>query len=83
MIATSTVPWEERNPAARPSKGSGTGWCQVCGQSVPAGMSVCYGCDVEMGVGDWPYRPRRQADLPRRFLGLRRSGRRFRHSPRS
>ena len=70
MIATSTVPFEGRQSDSKSRGGTNTCWCQICGQSVPFGVSVCYGCDVEMGVGDWPSRPRRQADRPVTFRGF-------------
>ena len=70
MIVASTVPFEDLEEV-QPAKGrTSTHWCQICGQAVPAGVSVCYGCDVEMGVGDWPTRPRRQADRPITFRGF-------------
>jgi len=70
MIATSTVPFEDYQTDSKPSGKTCTQWCQICGQSVPPGVSVCYGCDVEIGVGDWPSRPRRQADRPVTFRGF-------------
>jgi hypothetical protein len=70
MIAASTVPFEDHDAASKPSSRTSTQWCQICGQSVPHGVSVCYGCDVEMGVGDWPSRPRRQADRQVTFRGF-------------
>jgi len=41
--------------------------CEICGSIVPEGFTVCYGCDLELSVGEWPQRPRRHAyDLGQR-----------------
>lgn len=77
MIVTSNVPFNNRDTDVKARTSTKTRWCQTCGQPVPPSVSVCYGCDVEMGVGDWPIRPRRQANFPGRFRGLRRMPKRL------
>lgn len=70
MIATPTVSLEDRGTTLTPDRTAGTHGCRICGQAVPRGVSVCYGCDVEVGVGDWPNRPRKLADRPITFRGF-------------
>ncbi|NLS91472.1 MAG: hypothetical protein GXX96_04720 [Planctomycetaceae bacterium] len=78
MIATPTVSLEDRETTLLLNHTTSTHWCQICGQSVPRGVSVCYGCDVEVGVGDWPSRPRKLADRPITFRGFGRKRSRIR-----
>ncbi len=70
MIATPTVSLEDRETTSQADRTTNTHSCRICGQSVPRGVSVCYGCDVEVGVGDWPNRPRKLADRPITFRGF-------------
>ena len=80
MIVTSTVPYESQDRVSTGASRTESRYCQICGQAVPAGMSICYGCDVELGVGDWPSRPRRNSDRPLRFRGFGRTRSRFGNS---
>jgi hypothetical protein len=49
--------------------------CQTCGNVVPPGFAVCYGCDLELGIGEWHNRPRRHGFDLGTHCGLKRGRR--------